>query len=92
MEHFPQLGAGTRKAIVECTGGRTVCGIISPFNDDEALATAMPKAATLYRHEHEHPGCDTEPLWSSHGLQGIRSMVDQQWDAMVAHALKELAN
>jgi hypothetical protein len=92
IEYLPELGRGSRRVVVDCPAARTECTIITPHNRDEALATAFLKAATIFRHEHEHPACDTGPLWASEGLDGVKTTIDAAWDGMVADALKELAN
>jgi hypothetical protein len=92
VQWLPELGAGARTVTVECPAAKTVCTIISPYNQDPELATAHLKAATLYRHEDEHPDCETEGLWAAHGLLALRRQVDEAWDAMRAEAARERRN
>jgi hypothetical protein len=92
VEPLLLTGRTGRRVTVACSVARNSLGIAPPT--ERYMAEALPylKAATIFRHESDHPGCDTERLWAEHDLQQLRAFIDQQWDAAVADKLKELAN
>ena len=92
VEQLMVLGRQGRRVTVACSATKSSLGIAPPTTAYLAEALPLLKAAVLYQHEDEHPGCDTERLWSAHGLQQIRTTIDQAWDAAVAEKLRELAN
>lgn len=92
VRQLPQLGAGARVVVVDCPHSRTRLGIVAPTDRYMAQAEPYLKLSALYRHESECGDCDTEPVWSAHGLLELRAGVDRQWDALVADALRELRN
>jgi hypothetical protein len=85
-------GRTGRRVIVVCPAGKSSLGIAPPT--ERYLPEALPllKAATIYRHEDECGRCNTDRLWTDHGLQQLRAAIDQVWDAAVADELKVLAN
>jgi hypothetical protein len=92
VERTPLLGRTAHVVVIECAGRRTALGIAP--ETDRYMAEALPllKASTIYRHESEHRGCNTEWLWWSEGLLGLRQQADAAWDAMVAEELRGLRN
>jgi hypothetical protein len=92
VEPLLVLGRAGRRVVVVCSAARSSLGIAPPT--DKYLVEALPllKAAVLYRHEDECGRCNTERLWTEHGLQQLRATIDQAWDEAVADELKVLAN
>ena len=92
VEQLMVLGRQGRRVTVACSATKSSLGIAPPTTKYLAEALPLLKAATIYQHEDEHPGRDTERLWSEHSLQQIRTTIDHAWDAAVAEQIGELTN